>query len=161
MLLDFNLSTDIKLRAGIGELRVGGTLPYMAPEHLAALKGGDRKLVDARSDLYSLGVILYELLTGRLPFEVPHERLADLLPTLIAERRKAPPLLRPFNRAIPFAVESLVRHCLEPEPKQALSDGERIATKISSCTAKTFPCAMRPTRPSANERRNGCAGIPV
>ena len=118
MLLDFNLSTDIKLRAGIGELRVGGTLPYMAPEQLEALQGGDKKRVDARSDVYSIGVILYELLTGQLPFKTPRGRLVDILPILRAERRKSPPFLRTHNGTVSPAVESLVRHCLEAEPSK-------------------------------------------
>ena len=68
MLLDFNLSEDSEVRPGAAAA-VGGTLPYMAPEHLEALRGGASP--DARSDLYSLGVILYELLTVRRPFPVP------------------------------------------------------------------------------------------
>ena len=64
MLLDFNLSQTI--RGGHADY-VGGTLPYMAPENLAAYRhgvGGG----DARGDIYSLGIMLFELLTGRLPF---------------------------------------------------------------------------------------------
>ena len=44
MLLDFNLSADVKLAAGLGELRAGGTLPYMAPEQLEALRGADCRI---------------------------------------------------------------------------------------------------------------------
>src|SRR5260221_1184798 len=65
MLLDFNLSEDTKRHPTASAAQVGGTLPYMAPEHLEAFQGGARP-VDARSDLYSLGIILYQLLT-RLP----------------------------------------------------------------------------------------------
>src|SRR5439155_9925527 len=67
MLLDFNLSEDCKLRGHAAAARVGGTLPYMSPEQLAAFSDRGR-VVDARSDLYSLGLILYELLAGRSPF---------------------------------------------------------------------------------------------
>src|SRR4029079_17314617 len=63
MLLDFNLAEDARA-GGPGAAAVGGTLGYMAPEHLEAYRGSPRA-VDARSDLYSLGVILFELLTGR------------------------------------------------------------------------------------------------
>src|SRR5262249_14416532 len=66
MLLDFNLGQDVK--SG-GEAFIGGTLPYAAPEQLRAFQtnaGG----VDARADVYSLGVLLHELLTGRSAF--PH-----------------------------------------------------------------------------------------
>ena len=66
MLLDFNLSQPV--RGGHAEF-VGGTLPYMAPENLAAYRHGVRG-GDARGDIYSLGVMLFELLTGQLPFPI-------------------------------------------------------------------------------------------
>ncbi len=66
MLLDFNLSVLITPHSE-SDATVGGTLPYMAPEHLDALQGRTQ-LLDARSDLYSLGVLLYELLIGQRPF---------------------------------------------------------------------------------------------
>src|SRR5207245_2597093 len=55
MLLDFNLAADVKHRASAAAASVGGTLPYMAPEHLEAFRGRQQS-VDVRSDLYSLGV---------------------------------------------------------------------------------------------------------
>src|SRR5262249_9220829 len=67
MLLDFNVSLD--LRGGAANPGYcGGTVPYMAPEVLAAVVGG-RLVIDARSDLYSLGVILFHLLTGHDPHD--------------------------------------------------------------------------------------------
>lgn len=69
MLLDFNLSADPQNTIG----RVGGTLPYMSPEQIRQVisvsSHGESVDVDGRSDLYSLGVIAYELLTGKQPFE--------------------------------------------------------------------------------------------
>ena len=56
MLLDFNLSMDLKWRSSHGG--VGGTVPYMSPEHLEAFHGEPRTL-DGRSDIYSLGIILF------------------------------------------------------------------------------------------------------
>jgi Flp pilus assembly protein TadD len=72
-LLDFNLAAD----AGPPTARMGGTIPYAAPEQLRAMLGlppETRGPPDGRADLFSLAVILYELLTGRHPFEpVPSE----------------------------------------------------------------------------------------
>lgn len=69
MLLDFNLSLDVRKRPG----RLGGTLPYMSPEQISEVfvRPFEGFYSDPRSDLYALGVILYEMLTGTLPFGDP------------------------------------------------------------------------------------------
>ena len=115
MLLDFNLSADTKQRSAV-VAHVGGTLPYMAPEHLEAFRDGARP-VDARSDVYALGVILFELLTGRHPFPLRRGPLDAILPEMIADRYRPPPVLRCWNKAVSPAVEAVVRHCLEPSPE--------------------------------------------
>ncbi len=125
MLLDFNLSADTKPDALLQERRVGGTLPYMAPEVLASLADGPKK-VDERSDLYAIGVILYELLTGRVPFAGASRPLSSAIPTMVAERMKPPPLVRPWNPTVPFAVESIVRHCLEPDLKKRYQSARQL-----------------------------------
>jgi tetratricopeptide (TPR) repeat protein len=94
---------------------IGGTLPYMAPEHLEALKDGSRT-PDALSDLYSLGVIVFELLTGQHPFPIHTGPVREILPRMIAERLAPPPPLRPWNAKVSPAVESIVRHCLHADP---------------------------------------------
>ncbi|HWB08542.1 MAG TPA: protein kinase [Pirellulales bacterium] len=120
MLLDFNLSIDAHQTATTA--RVGGTLPYMSPEQLAAL-GGNSMAVDPRSDIYSLGVVLYELLSLRHPFPVAAEAFpasaggtAESSALLRADRRQGPPPLARLNRAVSPAVESIVRHALEADP---------------------------------------------
>jgi serine/threonine protein kinase/tetratricopeptide (TPR) repeat protein len=117
MLLDFNLSEDSKVRDSAAGALVGGTLPYMAPEHLDAFRGAERP-VDERSDLFSLGIILYELLTRRAPFAPPRGPVNESVPRLIAERLDGPPDVRRWNREVTPAVASIIRHCLEPEPAQ-------------------------------------------
>ncbi len=112
MLLDFNLSEDTHQSSGA---HVGGTLPYMAPEHLAAFSGAAR-VVDARSDLYSLGVLLFELLTGRHPFTRHDGPSAVVLPLMVVERLGPPPGPRTFQSTLPRAVDAIVRKCLESDP---------------------------------------------
>jgi serine/threonine protein kinase/Tfp pilus assembly protein PilF len=115
MLLDFSLSSDTKRHSNAPAEFVGGTLPYMAPEHLDGLRDGSPP-ADARSDLFSLGVIFYELLTLRHPFNLRHGPLQVVVPEMIADRRRGAPELRCWNRAASPAVESIVRRCLEPDP---------------------------------------------
>src|SRR5439155_8899329 len=67
LLLDFNLASH----AGADGAGAGGTVPYMAPEQLRASRGDGDVAVDGRADLYSFGVILYQLVTGTLPFAPP------------------------------------------------------------------------------------------
>src|SRR5262249_56245954 len=70
MLLDFNLAQ--RVHADPASAMLGGTVAYMAPEHLRALARQETvqaRAVDARADVYSLGMVLFEMLTGARPFE--------------------------------------------------------------------------------------------
>jgi serine/threonine protein kinase len=129
MLLDFNLSADVK--GEMSRARVGGTLPYMAPEHLACFAGlpgpfTPEPIVDARSDVYALGVILHELLTGRPPFPRPAQYSANTLPDMINSRLGRPASLRLHNPSVTPAVESIVCHCLEPDPAQRYQSARQL-----------------------------------
>jgi tetratricopeptide (TPR) repeat protein len=115
MLLDFNLAADLKVSVQASRALVGGTLPYMAPEALEAFDGLPRE-IDARSDIFSLGVILFELLTGRHPYELRRGPVREVLPRVIEDRRGPTPDLRSLNRAISPAVEAIIRRCLDPDP---------------------------------------------
>jgi serine/threonine protein kinase len=74
LLADFNIAFAGRSAPGPAGPGFGGTLAYMAPEHLDAFNASGPTppdAVDQRSDVYSLGVVLFQLLTGRLPFEPP------------------------------------------------------------------------------------------
>jgi serine/threonine protein kinase/tetratricopeptide (TPR) repeat protein len=115
VLLDFNLAADTKTRLGASLAFIGGTLPYMAPEHLSAFRE-HKASVDGRSDIFALGVILFELLTSTHPFPVRDGQLEAILPQMIADRQGPAPDPRGANRAVSPAVAAIVRHCLEPDP---------------------------------------------
>jgi serine/threonine protein kinase/Tfp pilus assembly protein PilF len=129
MLLDFNLSADSKGREGAAAASIGGTLPYMSPEHLEAFCG-KRCPVDERSDLYSLGVILYELLAGKPPFTAHPRFSRAVLDRMIADRRQQAPRLRQHNPAVSPAVESIIRHCLESDPARRYQNARQLQEDV-------------------------------
>jgi eukaryotic-like serine/threonine-protein kinase len=137
MLLDFNLSADIDPAAsGRADANaLGGTLPYMAPEHLDAFNPlGATKVeaVDERSDLYSLGLILFEMVAGHHPFADPPEglRMTEVLRRMIEERRQGAPSARASNPAVPWSVESILRRCLAPEPEDRYQMASELAEDL-------------------------------
>ena len=149
LLLDFNLSEDTKLRSSAPVAFIGGTLPYMAPEHLKAFQQRTPG-VDARADLYSLGVILFELLTRRQPFPVQRGALEDILGDMIADRAGPPPELRRWNPAVSPAVESIIGHCLEPDPDRRYQTARQLQEDLDR-QLKDLPLRYAP-EPSLCER---------
>lgn len=117
-LLDFNLAHDPHDPRQAVAARRGGTLPYMAPEQITAFLDSRRwDEVGRSADLYALGLVLRELLTGRRP-EAPS---ADLpLPRALQDQldRRLEPIEGPraLNPTVPTQVELIIRRCLSPEP---------------------------------------------
>ena len=104
--MDFGLA---KLKGSLKLTRTSstvGTLAYMAPEQL---QGGE---VDARSDIFSFGVVLYEMLTGRMPFRGEHE--AAMMYSILNEQ---PPSLPTLRADIPAELDRIVRRSLEKDPE--------------------------------------------
>ena len=98
--LDSQLSTEAHTQAGV----VLGTVPYMSPEQALG------KELDARTDIFSLGVVLYELATGRLPF-----RGDTAAQTIDQICHAAPDPLATLRRDVPGELERVVRKCLEKD----------------------------------------------
>jgi serine/threonine protein kinase/tetratricopeptide (TPR) repeat protein len=90
-----------------GEGHVVGTVPYMAPEQLQG------EPVDARSDLFSLGIILYELASGRRPFQ--GDSNAEVTSSIL---RDTPEPLRRVRTDLPGDFTALIDHCLQKSPRE-------------------------------------------
>ncbi len=109
LILDFNLASRETALTPSTAL-VGGTLPYMAPEHIEALRSGG--VVDARSDVYSLGVILFEMLTGQCPYPIRRGTVEQAASQMLDDRKTPAPSVRSLNKAVMPDLDSIVSRCL-------------------------------------------------
>jgi tetratricopeptide (TPR) repeat protein len=135
MLLDFNLAHDVKTADCGAAAYVGGTLPYMAPEHLDAFNSQNptpASAVDERSDIYSLGVVLFEMLAGRPPFEPEksEQPLPVLLERMALQRRRGAPSPRAINPAVTRSLDAVVRRCLESDPARRYQQASALAEDL-------------------------------
>ena len=126
--LDFGVAraTDSDLRATTIETRAGeliGTLPYMSPEQV----GGDPSAIDTRSDVYALGVLTFELLTGRLPVEVRGTSLPKAVHAIAHEQ---PTRLGALDRTLRGDVETIVAKAIEKEPERRYASALDLAEDL-------------------------------
>ncbi|MBN2057102.1 protein kinase [bacterium] len=116
-LMDFGVARDVSSPSSLTGEMIIGSPAYLSPEQVQGLQ------LDARSDLYSLGVMLYKLTTGRLPFTE-----TSLVEMLLAHVHKTPPPARSTNPRVPEDVNWLIMKLLEKEPSDRLSSaGDLIA----------------------------------
>ncbi len=117
--LDFGIakSTDVEEVTGTGEVK--GKIPFMSPEQLQGLT------LDNRSDLWSLGVTMYWLLTGVRPFDATTEPM-----TIDGILRRDPKRPRELNPLIPQPLESIVMQLLEKEREKRVASGAELADKL-------------------------------
>ena len=106
-IMDFGIARSLwgKGIAGVGVMI--GTPEYMSPEQV------EGKDVDQRSDIYSLGVILYEMVTGRVPFEGD-----TALSIAMKHKTEEPKNPKDFNPQIPESLSRLIAKCLEKKPER-------------------------------------------
>ncbi len=97
--------------------QVYGRVEYMAPEQASC------QVTDGRSDLFSLGVVYYELLTGKNPFLVEGEGLSETLTRLLTTRLSSPPGLTPMLAAT-------LDRCLAPDPNERLESAGKLGYEL-------------------------------
>jgi eukaryotic-like serine/threonine-protein kinase len=129
-LADMGIARLLSPEALTATLSVRGTALYISPEQVR----GDR--VDPRADLYSLGCVLFEMLTGRTPFE------GDLAALSYAHTHTPAPRVRSIDPTVPAAMDELVAAMLEKDPAQRPSTGEEVERSL---TAAFRPDAVAPT----------------
>ncbi len=155
-ILDFGLAKLMPLHGGgptgdaatmVSDTEAGvvlGTVGYMSPEQVRGLP------VDSRSDIFSLGALLYEMLSGKRAFR--GESPAD---TMSAILREDPPDILGSVRNLPTALERIVRRCLEKRPESRFRSAHDLAialeaistTSHADAAPKGGEAAAKPTRP--------------
>lgn len=140
VLIDFGLAWHNRLPDLVDEQfqTPAGSGAYIAPEQLLGIRG------EARSDIYALGVVLYQLATGKLPFGDPAS-LRACRKRLYAD--PVPP--RALNGAIPPWLQEIILHCLETEP------GRRYATAAQLAHDLAHPATVPLTGRSSRLKRSG------
>ena len=170
MLLDFNLARELVLEGEEADAALpGGTLDYMAPEHIEELAEGVSDRVDARSDVFGLGVLLYEALAGTKPFATPRdaESAAAMLDRAVALRRAGPPALRAERPEVPGALVAVVTRCLAADPAGRYASAADLAIDLQAVAddrATTYarePLGDRSARWVRNRRRLLAAALPA
>jgi serine/threonine protein kinase len=126
--LDFGLVKNVDEKGGEELTQTGlfmGSPKYMSPEQIR----GDR--VDGRVDVYALGVILFEMLTGRVPFD-----RANSVNILMAHIQEDVPSMKAFNPEVhvPPALEALVRRCMAKDPALRYASMDEVLAGLKQCS---------------------------
>ena len=137
--LDFGLAKWMPGKSSVPSLegkQIIGKTRYMPPEQLRG------EHVDARSDLFSLGVVLYEALTNNLPFGK-----GDAPKILSAILSAPPPLLTQARPEIPDQLESIVTKALQPSPAQRFQSAKEMRTALADYVhSQSIPLPLEPLR---------------
>jgi eukaryotic-like serine/threonine-protein kinase len=121
VVMDFGVA---RAESGDGKTQTGaiiGTLQYMSPEQ------GKGEKIDARSDVFTIGLILYEMITGQLPY-----RADTPLASLLKRTQEAAAPVASIDATIPRSVSAIVARCLERDPQQRYQSMDQLTADIDS-----------------------------
>ena len=133
-IMDFGIARSVKARSITGTGVMIGTPEYMSPEQV------EGKEADARADIYALGIVLFEMLTGRLPFSGE-----TALSVAVKQKSEAPPDPRAINAQIPDDLARCVLKCLEKSKEKRFSGAEELLKELVRIE-KTLPATSTPLR---------------
>ncbi len=138
--------------SGAGHTRPGavlGTAGYMSPEQVRGMPA------DARSDLFSLGMILYEMVSGHKPFHGD-----SAVETMNAILKEDPPELVATNRAVPPVLERIIRRCLEKNPSERFQSARDLGFALEAISGASNVSGTTPAGIAPPEKRRAWA-MPV
>lgn len=149
MLADFNVS--LRQESDDGETpQVGGTLLYMSPEQLGILTGSETGIrLDERSDIYSLGLVLFEALTGSWPFLEGNVAADPVIASgqLQASRLSSSIEFPAGNKWLTPGLKSIVEKCLSPQPDDRYQSADELAEDLDRfLTHRSLKTAIDPSR---------------
>ncbi|MEX0714591.1 MAG: serine/threonine-protein kinase [Pirellulales bacterium] len=151
-LADFNISFCSKIEGASPAAYFGGSLAYMSPEQLEAFNPAHSRAadeLDGRADVYSLGVLLWELLTGSRPFrdESVEGGWTNTLASMIASRRSGVPpgTIAQLPPGLPQGMEDVLLKCLAPEPPERFASAGQLARQLELCLRPQVQRLMRPS----------------
>ena len=131
-IMDFGIARALDTYGITERGAMTGTPEYMSPEQV------DGKEVDGRSDIYSLGVILYEMITGRLPFSG-----VSSLNIALKHKSEMPPDPRQFNRQIPKELGRVILKCMEKDREGRYQSGEELLFELEKIERDMTPTELR------------------
>ncbi|QDU41080.1 Serine/threonine-protein kinase PrkC [Maioricimonas rarisocia] len=136
---DFNISFSEEVSGTTAAAYFGGSMAYMSPEQLEACLPGTGRTpdqLDGRSDIYALGVMLWELLTGRRPFDDSvNAGWANAVDTMLQSRQRGvpPEVIAQLPKDCPAALRRVLLRCLEADRDHRWSDGGLLRQQFELC----------------------------
>jgi serine/threonine-protein kinase len=141
MVTDFGIAKAVSSTTGHTLTGAGiaiGTPQFMSPEQAAG-----EKQIDGRSDIYSLGVVTYQMLTGDLPFTAP--TVAGILMKQITEPA---PIVHELDRQVPEELSLAVARCLEKDPENRWPTADALRRALENRTVGTYRPTLKTSAPS-------------